>query len=128
MVDPDPARPCVAEQENDPDSLLNFTRRLIALRHTHPALGAVGKLRRLVAEAADSPLVYERELDGERFLIAVNPAAKPRRFEIECSGTPKRLAGVGNVDIEPREGKLHSAAAGVSAGVFRLNDNGRRTI
>jgi len=128
MVDPDPARPCVAEQENDPDSLLNFTRRLIALRHTHPALGAVGKLRRLVAEAADFPLVYERELDGERFLIAVNPAAKPRRFEIECSGTPERLAGVGNVDIEPQEGKLHIAAAGVSAGVFRLNDNGRRTI
>ena len=121
MLDPDPERPCVAEQEKDPDSLLNFTRKLISLRHAHPALGAEGKLCRLVSEHADSPLVYERELDGERFLVAINPAAKERDIELPLTGTPEKLVGVGNIGIEPRDGKLHIAMSGVSAGVFRLN-------
>ena len=126
MVDPDPERPCVAEQEDDPDSLLNFTRRLIELRHTRPALGAEGKLRRLVAENADSPLVYERELDGERFLVTINPAAKQREFGIALSGAPERIVCVGNVHVEPRSGKLRVAMSGVSAGVFRLHDLERK--
>jgi maltose alpha-D-glucosyltransferase/alpha-amylase len=128
MLDPDRERPCVADQENDPDSLLNFTRKLIALRHTHPALGAEGKLRCLVSERADAPLVYERELGGERFLVAINPSAKEREFEIALSGTSERLVGVGDVGIERRDVKLHIAMSGVSAGVFRLHDRERETV
>ena len=128
MVDPDPERPCVAEQENDPDSLLNFTRRLIALRHTRPALGAEGGVRRLIAERADAPLVYERSLGGERFLVAVNPAAKERKFELALSGGAERLAGVGDIGIEQRDGKLRIAMSGVSAGVFRLDDSERENV
>ena len=128
MLDPDPDRPCVAEQENDPDSLLNFTRKLISLRHAHPALGAEGRLRRLVSERADAPLVYERELDGERFLVAVNPAAKERNIELPLSGTVEKLVGVGAVGVEPRDGKLHIAMSGVSAGVFRLHDRKEGTV
>ena len=127
-VDPDPERPCVAEQENDPDSLLNFTRELIALRHTHPALGAEGKLRRLVSERADAPLVYERELAGERFLVAVNPATKKREFELALAGIPERLVGVGEVNVDPGRGKLTVSMSGVSAGVFRLHDSEREKI
>ena len=124
-VDPDPERPCVADQENDPDSLLNFTRKLIALRHAHPALGAEGKLRRLVSEHADAPLAYERTLGGERFLVAVNPAAKARKFELALDGRPERIVGVGEVNVEPKNGALQVAMSGVSAGVFRLSDGER---
>ena len=120
MPDPDPERPCVADQENDPDSLLNFTRKLIELRHTHPALGAEGKLRRLVSEYADSPLVYERELDGERFLIAVNPAAKAYRLEIALAGAPERIAGVGEIKIGQMTGLTSLDLAPVSAGIFQI--------
>ena len=120
MPDPDPERPCVADQENDPDSLLNFTRKLIELRHTHPALGAEGKLRRLVSEYADSPLVYERELDGERFLIAVNPAAKAYRLDIALAGAPERIAGVGEIRIGQMTGATSLDLAPVSAGVFQV--------
>ena len=127
QLDPDPDRPCVADQERNPDSLLNFTRELIGLRHAHPALGAEGKLRRLVAEPTDSPLVYERSLDGERFLVAVNPAAKEREFELTLDGVPERVAGVGEVNIEQRNGTLHVAMSGVSAGVFQLHDLERET-
>jgi maltose alpha-D-glucosyltransferase/alpha-amylase len=119
-VDPDPERPCVADQERDPKSLLNFIRKLIELRHTHPALGAEGKLRRIVDGRADAPLVYGRELGGERFLVAVNPAAKERKFEIALDGDPKRLAGVGGIKIEQRHGAAGIVMSGVSAGVFKL--------
>ena len=125
-VDPDPERPCVADQENDPDSLLNFTRKLVALRHAHPALGAEGELRRLISEHADAPLVYERALDGERFLVAINPAAKARKFELPLDGRPERIAGVGEVDLERKNGALAVAMSGVSAGVFRLSERERK--
>ena len=115
----------MADQENDPDSLLNFTRKLIALRHAHPALGAEGKLRRLVSEHADAPLAYERTLGGERFLVAVNPAAKARKFELALDGRPERIVGVGEVNVEPKNGALQVAMSGVSAGVFRLSDGER---
>ena len=122
MPDPDPERPCVADQENDPDSLLNYTRKLIGLRHQIPALGAEGKLRCLVSESADAPLVYERELAGERFLVAVNPAAKARKLEVAATGASEHLAGVGEVTAAPRDGAISIAMSGVSAGVFRLHD------
>ena len=125
-VDPDPERPCVADQENDPDSLLNFTRKLVALRHAHPVLGAEGELRRLISEHADAPLVYERTLDGERFLVAINPAAKARKFELPLDGRPERIAGVGEVDLERKNGTLAVAMSGVSAGVFRLSECERK--
>ena len=120
MVDPDQERPCVEDQERDPDSLLNFIRRLIGLRHTHPALGAEGHLRRLADGSEDSPLVYERGLGDERFLVAVNPTAKERELEIATTGSPERIAGVGDVRIEPKREGLSVAMSGVSAGVFRL--------
>ena len=110
----------MADQENDPDSLLNFTRKLIELRHTHPALGAEGKLKRLVADYADAPLLYERTLDGERFLVAVNPAAKARRIDVALDGTPEKLLGVGGIEFAQRFGATTVELAPVSAGVFRL--------
>ena len=120
MVDPDPERPCVEVQQGDPDSLLNFTRALIGLRHAHPALGAEGKLRRIVDGEKDSPLVYERSLGGERFLVAINPAAAVREFEIPLDGAPERMLGVGEIKIEQRRGATRVAMSGVSAGVFKL--------
>ena len=119
-VDPDPERPCVADQENDPDSLLNYTRKLIELRHTHPALGAEGKLKCLVADYADAPLVYERELDGERFLVAINPAAEARRIDFALTGAPEKLVGVGEIRFEQKFGATTVDFSGVSAGVYRL--------
>jgi len=50
-VDERPERVSVAGQEADPASLLNRVRRLVALRHAHPALRAGGDFEPLYAEA-----------------------------------------------------------------------------
>jgi alpha-glucosidase len=68
-IGPDHAALAVDRQEADPDSLLNLTRRLIALRHANPAL-AIGSMT--VTEARDPLLVFEREGDGQALLCAFN--------------------------------------------------------
>ncbi len=52
----------VAAQENDPDSLLNFYRTIIAFRRMRPVL-AKGELSIVAAE--DEVLSFVREMDGE---------------------------------------------------------------
>ena len=59
----------VDRQNDDPASLLNHTRAMLALRKTHSALrhGAVGACR-----AAGDLLVLERQADGERVRLLAN--------------------------------------------------------
>ncbi len=72
-VDPAPDAPTVYAQLADPFSLLNLTRKLIALRHQHAALGNDAAFHPLHAASGQYPFVYQRgEADGG-FIIAVNP-------------------------------------------------------
>jgi len=72
-VDPADDAPTVAAQTDRPDSLLELTRALIALRKNHPALGNSSSFRPLYAETGRYPFVYERADDSGRFAIAINP-------------------------------------------------------
>ena len=71
-IDPDPARPTVARQQAERDSLLHTVKDLIAIRRAHPELGPGGSLEIL---ADGYPLAYLR---GSRFLIVVNPSDRAR--------------------------------------------------
>ena len=84
----DPAHPplSVAMQERDPDSMLNFTRRLIALRRASPAL-ARGEAKVLVA--SDSVLAIERTLGDERLVCVFELAGREGVFQ---AGTGEILA------------------------------------
>lgn len=82
-VDERPDRPTVAAQENDPNSLLNRVRRLIALRQSHPALQASGAFEVVYAEAGKLPFVYQRQQGDETVLVALNPAAYPVEVKLD---------------------------------------------
>ena len=58
-VDDSADAPTVASQENDPDSLLNTVRSIIALRHREEDLQADASLRFICSET-DRPLIYCR--------------------------------------------------------------------
>ena len=72
-IDPAEDRPTVEKQLKDADSLLHFIKGLICLRQEHPALQSRGGIRFVSNGAPKQALAYEREQDGEKLLIAINP-------------------------------------------------------
>ncbi|MGH7948504.1 MAG: alpha-amylase family glycosyl hydrolase [Candidatus Binataceae bacterium] len=73
-------RVSVDRQANDPDSLLSFYRRMIALRRNSPALRE-GSYR-CIADAPDDCFVYARETSTQRILVALNFSGLPRDVRV----------------------------------------------
>ncbi|WP_182849771.1 alpha-amylase family glycosyl hydrolase [Pelagerythrobacter aerophilus] len=94
----------VEEQDGDPDSLLNFYRRLLDLRTKHPALSR-GSLE--VMESAPELLVVERKLDGERFHLVANLSDRMVNYQ-----------GPGQADLLGGSGR---ALAPYDIALFKLN-------
>jgi maltose alpha-D-glucosyltransferase/alpha-amylase len=90
-IDPDPRRPTVAAQENDPGSTLNFVRDLIRLRKENPALQARGSIE-VISEGY--PLAYVR---SGTHLVVLNPRREPAELRV-AAGTPILAQGVTAID------------------------------
>lgn len=108
-VDPSPERPNVATQLADATSPLRAVQRFIALRRAHPALGASGDFRALLADAGQ-PIVYLRTREHDRVLVALNPTDRP-------------LAGVLPADLDlshatSLDGETHALTG--AAGAWRV--------
>jgi maltose alpha-D-glucosyltransferase/alpha-amylase len=119
-VDPSPDAPSVASQENDPDSILNTLRRVIALRHKMPDLQAEGEFEVLYARANEYPFVYRR---GE-LLLAVNPSAKPVSNLTGLTMPEKGKVSNGSALFSIGEASLQNGALsmnGQSFAIFRLS-------
>ena len=84
-IDHDTGRPAVAQEESDPGSLLNQTRNLISLKRKLKALEADASWNILYAERGKMPLVYERNKEGQRLIIAINPTAQKVQASIPAS-------------------------------------------
>ncbi len=107
-VDSAPDAPTVAAQEEDPDSLLNTVRAILALRHAQKDLQADGRLSVLCSEDG-KPFTYRR---GD-LLCAVNPngAAVEVELAVGAAGGSGPAAGAGAV-----AGAVAGAAAGAVIG------------
>jgi maltose alpha-D-glucosyltransferase/alpha-amylase len=121
-IDPYEDRPTVAAQEQDPGSLLNHVRRLVALRQEHPALQAEGEMIPLYALPERYPFVYLRRQGSERIVVAVNPADRPEQTTIALEGVqsvePLMVRGA---TLALKDGGWCLAMSGVSYGIWRLN-------
>ena len=69
----------VQAQENDPESLLNFYRRLLAFRKESP-VALYGDYREHLPDSRDF-FVYERRYQDERLLVSCSFSAELRRFD-----------------------------------------------
>jgi maltose alpha-D-glucosyltransferase/alpha-amylase len=120
-IDPQKRRSTVRDQEQQPKSLLNHVRRLIALRKSSPALGAGGKMTPLYAEPGRYPFVYLRQQRRERFLVALNPPKRPVSVRIDAAGLGEMRQELGRgVKISKRGGCCEISMSGVSYGIFKL--------
>jgi len=100
-VDSSPDRPDVESQENDPDSTLNFVRKLVEIRKANPALGADSEIEFLNPRNVDYPLVYFRRGGGKRFLVALNPSGKQTETRLDIPLADARVLVGKNAEIRP---------------------------
>lgn len=80
----------VESQDKDPESILNWTRELIALRKSSEALWADSKFIPIFNESQPYPMVYLRSNGKETFLIALNPTGTRKRLTLNDEVSPYR--------------------------------------
>lgn len=121
-LDPDPARPDVAAQTDDPHSILSYVRGLLALRAATPALGTAGDWRYLSSVDDPYPMVYLREAEGAKYLVALNPSGRSVAAEIPAPGL--RAEAVYGTDPAAscvvRKGTARIRMKPASAAIFRV--------
>ena len=123
-VDNAPGRPDVASQEGDPQSMLNYTRGLLALRTKHPALGNTAEWRMLSDPLVPYPLVYERTDGDETFIVIINPREKTAETVVDLQGEVEPFWGdVKSVKARKVKGQTALKVKGVSAVICRINNN-----
>jgi maltose alpha-D-glucosyltransferase / alpha-amylase len=76
----------VSQQESDPDSLLNWTRKAIHIRSQHPAFGW-GSLS-ILPVPNTSILAYLRKTESESILVLNNLASSLQHIELRTCGLP----------------------------------------
>ncbi len=86
-VDSAPDAPTVEVQKQDENSVLNFVRKLTALRHAHSALNADGEF---IPLSENYPLVFCRRDENEHVTVAINPS--DREYTLDYDGTEILLA------------------------------------
>ncbi|MFB2602262.1 maltose alpha-D-glucosyltransferase, partial [Rhizobium phaseoli] len=79
----------VEAQSTDAHSLLNWTRKMLALRGRHPAFGR-GSLRFLSPENRKI-LAYLREYEGETLMCVANLSRLPQAVELDLSAFEGRV-------------------------------------
>lgn len=73
----------VQSQENDPQSLLNYTRDLARIHTSINAFGADGKWEPVRTPGQPYPMVYLRSDDKQTYLVAMNPTKNKLRLTLE---------------------------------------------
>ena len=106
----------VETQRGDRGSILNLYRQLLALRRQHPAL-STGRYQPIEAEG--DVLAFLRELDGERFLVALNLGGCPA-----SDALPAKYYGTIQLSLEGNRSGEHQSGqtdlAGHDGVVVRL--------
>jgi glycosidase len=87
-VEPDLDARTVADQEADPESLLNTIRALAKLRLAHPALGNTADYAVVYAKPGRYPFAYLRQSGSERMVVALNPANRPVEVSLPADALP----------------------------------------
>ena len=118
-------RPNVEQQEKDPQSLLNYVRRLLELRKQHPALACRGEIQFWQRGDNNYPLVYERSQGNERILVCINPSGKDikttRAYDRFFNKlVPLLTVGTNKKAVRCKSGKLYIDASRLSIGIYKI--------
>ena len=114
----------MAAERDDPDSLLNFVKRLLALRHRYPALRSTSDWEVINAESGLRSLAYlRRDPEGRNDIsVCINPGRKAETatFEFPRPRQHKLLLSIGGEpELESQPGE-RTDGAGQRLSTFRV--------
>lgn len=121
-VDTDNGRLTVETQEKDPNSMLNYVRRLTGLRKSSAALGNDGSWELLSSVDQPYPMVYRRSAGDETYVVALNPSSKKVTAVYETLGYGKAetvsVSGKGKYTAGKKTDTV--TLGGFGAAIFRM--------
>jgi len=92
--------PNVEAEEKDPSSLLNRTRKLIALKHSEPALANYAEFVPLYAKENTYPFVYARANGKDVVIVVLNPSSKEATATFDVNYTYSKTAVLSGKDLK----------------------------
>jgi maltose alpha-D-glucosyltransferase/alpha-amylase len=121
-VDPATDAPNVAAEEADPNSLLNRTRKLIALKHTEPALANYAEFVPLFAKENTYPFIYARANGPDVVLVVLNPSGKEVSASFEMNYGYKKTAVLAgqNLKLTKKGNTVSVVVPGQSYSIIKL--------
>lgn len=112
----------VETQDKDPNSVLNFVRELIKVRHEHPALANDGDWQTLSDINNPYPWIYSRNNGKDTYVIALNPGEKKAEAIVEIPAAkslqPILVNGKATTDITKKG--IRIKLAGISSAIFKV--------
>jgi len=121
-IDKASGAPNVADQEKDPNSLLNRVKRLIQLRKGEKALTAYAEFVPIYAKENTYPFIYARAYEDEMILVILNPAARESKANFSLKpiiNSYELLAGT-EMKIEIQEDKYQVITPEQSYAIYKL--------
>ncbi len=98
--DSDPKRETVKSQENEPNSLLNFVKKMIQLRKNYTELHAYSNIEYLYLKENEYPLIYIRKNDAGQILVAINASKSKKEVTFDRLYSGNILLNYNNVKVK----------------------------
>lgn len=111
----------VADQDKNPDSLLNYYRMMIKLRTAEPAL-SIGDMTVLEAGKDKSVLAFQRRHENDTLIVLLNYGEKPKKVRMTLAqGRSKWLSLLApNLEIEAdKKGRLSVTLPGLQGLILK---------
>lgn len=114
--------PTVAEAEQNPNSLLNKTRKFIELRHSEPALANYAEFVPLFAEPNTYPFIYARANGHDKVLVMLNPSGSEATasFDINTQFSSTKLLAGDSFEIKHEGATVSVAMPAQSYAIIKL--------
>jgi glycosidase len=121
-VDPADDAPNVADQEQDPNSLLNRVKKLIRLRKQQKALAAYAEFVPVYAKENTYPFIYARANGEEMILVALNPVARETVATFSLKPAIKKFTLLAGTDVKVKtlNNRYQLAMPGQSYAIYKI--------
>lgn len=129
-VDTDGGKLTVEAQDADPNSLLNYVRKILTLRQESPAMSNTGSWEYVADPDQPYPMVYKRYSGDELYLVALNPSGKKVSVQFKTMGRSRAEAfsTVGKATYKTGKSVDKIEMGPVSAVIYKLTSPEDRPI